>query len=92
LDVIRPADTPPLGTIRSLAYPLPVIEEMLDLKVSPEYFQYLSGIGAMPENIILGTRSCPTFSLMRAAGWLSRTWKWRAAGGNWQENVARKKW
>ena len=39
--LIRPADTPPLGTVRSLAYFLPVIEEVLDLKVSPGYFQYL---------------------------------------------------
>jgi hypothetical protein len=31
----------PLGTIRSLAYFLPVIEEVLELRVSPEYFQYL---------------------------------------------------
>jgi hypothetical protein len=37
----RPADAPPLGTIRSLAYFLPVIEEVLSLRVSPEYFQYL---------------------------------------------------
>ncbi len=37
----RPADAPPLGTIRSLAYFLPVIEEVLGLRVSPEYFQYL---------------------------------------------------
>ena len=39
--LIRPAHTPPLGTVRSLAYFLPVIEEVLDLKVSPGYFQYL---------------------------------------------------
>jgi hypothetical protein len=39
--LMRPADTPPLGTIRSLAYFLPVIEEVLSLRVSPEYFQYL---------------------------------------------------
>ena len=32
---------PPLGTIRSLAYFLPVIEEVLELRVSPDYFQYL---------------------------------------------------
>jgi hypothetical protein len=38
---IRPANTPPLATVRSLAYFLPVIEEVLDLKVSPGYFQYL---------------------------------------------------
>jgi hypothetical protein len=37
----RPADAPPLGTIRSLAYFLPVIEEVLDMRVSPNYFQYL---------------------------------------------------
>ena len=39
--LVRPAHTPPLGTVRSLAYFLPVIEEVLELKVSPGYFQYL---------------------------------------------------
>jgi hypothetical protein len=39
--LIRPADAPPLGTIRSLAYFLPVIEEVLKLQVSPAYFDYL---------------------------------------------------
>jgi hypothetical protein len=39
--LIRPADAPPLGTIRSLAYFLPVIEEVLQLRVSPDYFDYL---------------------------------------------------
>jgi hypothetical protein len=39
--LIRPADAPPLGTIRSLAYFLPVIEEVLGLPVSPGYFDYL---------------------------------------------------
>jgi hypothetical protein len=39
--LIRAADAPPLGMIRSLAYFLPVIEEVLGLRVSPEYFQYL---------------------------------------------------
>jgi hypothetical protein len=39
--MIRPTDAPPLGTIRSLAYFLPVIEEVLELHVSPDYFQYL---------------------------------------------------
>ena len=38
---MRPADSPPLGPIRSLAYFLPVIEEVLGLKVSPDYFQHL---------------------------------------------------
>ena len=39
--LLRPADAPPLGTIRSLAYFLPVIEEVLDMRVGPDYFQYL---------------------------------------------------
>ena len=39
--LIRPADAPALSTIRSLAYFLPVIEEVLGLRVNPDYFQYL---------------------------------------------------
>lgn len=39
--LIRPADASPLGSIRSLAYFLPVIEEVLGLRVSPDYFQHL---------------------------------------------------
>ena len=39
--LMRPADAPPLSTIRSLAYFLPVIEEVIRLRVSPDYFQYL---------------------------------------------------
>jgi hypothetical protein len=39
--LIRRADAPPLGTIRSLAYFLPVIEEVLESRVSPDYFEYL---------------------------------------------------
>jgi hypothetical protein len=39
--LIRPAHAPPLGAIRSLAYFLPVIEEVLELRVSPDYFDYL---------------------------------------------------
>jgi hypothetical protein len=39
--LIRPTNAPPLGTIRSLAYFLPVIEEVLERRVSPDYFQYL---------------------------------------------------
>jgi hypothetical protein len=39
--LIRPADAPPLGTIRSLAYFLPVIDEVLESRVSPDYFNYL---------------------------------------------------
>jgi hypothetical protein len=40
--LMRPPEAPPLGTIRSLAYFLPVIEEVIGLRVSPDYFQYLS--------------------------------------------------
>jgi hypothetical protein len=39
--LIRPAGATPLGTIRSLAYFSPVIEEVLQLHVSQEYFQHL---------------------------------------------------
>jgi len=39
--LIRPADAPPLGTIRSLVYFLPIIEEVLALRVSSDYFDYL---------------------------------------------------
>ena len=39
--LMRPTDAPPLGPIRSLAYFLPVIEEVLGLRVSPDYFQYI---------------------------------------------------
>jgi len=39
--LMRPVDSPPLGTIRSLAYFLPVIEEVLELRVSPDYFQHV---------------------------------------------------
>ncbi len=38
---VRPEDAPPLGTVRSLAYFLPVIEEVLETKVNPEYYRYL---------------------------------------------------
>jgi hypothetical protein len=39
--LIRPAGAAALGTIRSLAYFLPVIEEVLTLRVHPDYFRYL---------------------------------------------------
>jgi hypothetical protein len=39
--LIRRTDAQRLGTIRSLAYLLPVIEEVLKLRVSPDYFDYL---------------------------------------------------
>lgn len=39
--LMRPANAPPLTSIRSLAYFLPVIEEVLGLHVNPDYFQYL---------------------------------------------------
>jgi hypothetical protein len=37
----RLAHAPPLGTIRSLAYFAPAIDEVLQLRVGPEYFQHL---------------------------------------------------
>ena len=37
----RRADAAPLAAIRSLAYFAPVIEEVLQLKVGPEYFRHL---------------------------------------------------
>jgi hypothetical protein len=39
--LIRPSDVPPLGTIRSLAYFLPVIEEVREMRISPDSFEYL---------------------------------------------------
>jgi len=39
--LMRPAEAQPLATIRSLAYFLPVIEEVQGLRVNPDYFQYL---------------------------------------------------
>lgn len=37
----RPTDAPSLGRIRSLAYFHPVIEELLQLPISPGYLDYL---------------------------------------------------
>jgi len=39
--LFRPHTLPPLTTVRSLAYFLPVIEEVLELKVSDDYFQHI---------------------------------------------------
>jgi hypothetical protein len=39
--LMRPVDAAPLATIRSLAYFLPLIEEVLGLRVRPDYFPYL---------------------------------------------------
>jgi hypothetical protein len=39
--LIRPPNAPPLGIIRSLAYFSPVIDEVLALRVNPEYYRYL---------------------------------------------------
>ena len=38
--LIRPTDAPPLATVRSLAYFIPIIEEVLETEVGEEYFQY----------------------------------------------------
>jgi hypothetical protein len=39
--LLRPATAPSLAPVRSLAYFLPVLEEVLDLNVSPDYFQHI---------------------------------------------------
>jgi hypothetical protein len=39
--LMRPAGAPPLATARSLAYFVPVIDEVSSLSVGPEYFRYL---------------------------------------------------
>ena len=39
--LLRPATAPSLATVRSFAYFLPVLEEVLDLNVSPDYFQHV---------------------------------------------------
>ena len=39
--LVRPVGAPPLATVRSLAYFLPVLDEVLQLKASPDYFRYL---------------------------------------------------
>ena len=39
--ILRPNTAPPLAPVRSLAYFLPVIEEVLQLKISTDYFQHL---------------------------------------------------
>jgi hypothetical protein len=39
--LLRPATAPSLATVRSLAYFLPVLEEVLELKVSEDYFQHV---------------------------------------------------
>ena len=39
--ILRPNTAPPLAPVRSLAYFVPVIEEVLATNVSPDYFQHL---------------------------------------------------
>jgi len=39
--LLRPATAPSLAPVRSLAYFLPVLEEVLELNVSPDYFQHV---------------------------------------------------
>jgi hypothetical protein len=39
--IIRPKDARPLQTVRSLAYFLPVVDEVLDTAVGQEYFDHL---------------------------------------------------
>ena len=56
--LMRPVNAPHLGTIPSLAYFLPVIEE---LRVSPEYFEYLRyklARLALPGTFPIGAARC----------------------------------
>lgn len=39
--LLRPPDTLPLNVVRSLAYFVPAIDEVLELKISQDYFRYL---------------------------------------------------
>ena len=39
--LLRSTTAPPLAMVRSLAYFLPVIEEVLQLKINDDYFQYI---------------------------------------------------
>lgn len=39
--IFRPTEAPPLTTVRSLAYFLPVIEELLTTEINEDYFEYL---------------------------------------------------
>ena len=39
--LLRPVTAPSLATVRSLAYFVPVIEEVLDLKLGQDYFQHI---------------------------------------------------
>ena len=39
--IVRPTEAPPLTTVRSLAYFVPVIDEVLELRISQDYFRYL---------------------------------------------------
>ena len=56
--LMRPADAPPLGTIRSLAYFLPVIEEVLAMRVSPDYFHYFAtSSNGSPRSVALRARA-----------------------------------
>jgi hypothetical protein len=41
--LMRPTGAPPLITVRSLAYFLPVVEEVLQIEAGPDYFRYLRG-------------------------------------------------
>ena len=41
--LIRPTGAPPLATVRSLAYFLPVIDEVLQMQAGPEYFRHVRG-------------------------------------------------
>jgi hypothetical protein len=46
--ICRPADRPPLPPIRSLAYFMPVVEELLQQPLPPGYLPYLRSKAQLP--------------------------------------------
>ena len=39
--IVRPPDAPPLQPVRSLHYVLPIIDEVLQVRLSQDYYRYL---------------------------------------------------
>jgi hypothetical protein len=67
----RPADARTLGPIRSLAYFLPVIEEVLDLRVSPDYVHTsAAGLNASGQHTRLALRH---LHHARLSAWMMET-------------------
>jgi hypothetical protein len=56
--LFRPPTLPPLNTVRSFAYFLPAIDEVLELKVSDDYFQHIRHRTKLP-NVFGNKQSSP---------------------------------